>query len=367
MNGAVKCVTEHLTTFAVLFLPSKSGGRDNSGIERRILTVTSYTLLAISFLFLLTSVVIFCISGKAFFAIDINIAHFNHAVSLLLAVSCFILLVVQSASKIHWLCTVAAFFLHFLWTNVFLSSLSIAILVFYSIWIVSIKHTARKLSKYLIPIGWFASLVWSLVWLIYGKSTKEYLQVDSHNGSMEDDYEYSCFLSTENYLILSFLIPIYIILLLNGSVLIVSLFKIRSALKLNKSSESELKTLCRVSIGAILLVPALSLPFICAIPLSFSNLIGDSAVTVFEWAYILSNAPIGIVHFLFITYQIPETKLPKFSRCNRSQQPTPFSAIESSKGSLDRKLPIHFNVVRPNRSSIPEFTVYGNDWEETRL
>ena len=186
----------------------------------------------------------------------------------------------------------------------FLSSLSIAIVVFYSIWIVSVKHPAKKLSICFIPIGWSVSLLWALVWLTYGRLTDEYLQADSRNESIEDNCEYSCFLSTQNYLILSFLIPMYVILLLNGSILIVCLFKIRLALKLKKSSVSELKILRRVSIGAILLIPALSLPFMFAIPLSFSDLISESAVTLFEWAYILSNAPIGIVHFLLITYQI---------------------------------------------------------------
>ena len=161
VNGTVKCVTEHLTTFAVLFLLSKSMSSESSEIERMILIVTSYTLLAISFLFLLTSLVIFSISGKRFFTVDINISHFNHAISLLLAVGSFIFLV-QSVSHIPWLCAIAAFLLHFLWTNVFISSLSIALLVFYSIWIVNIKHTARKLSKYMIPMvgryPWFG--VW---------------------------------------------------------------------------------------------------------------------------------------------------------------------------------------------------------------
>ena len=139
-----------------VILHSKSSSGDNSEMGRIILTVTSYMLLTISFLFLLISLVVFCISGKRFFTMDINLSHFNHAVSLLLAVGSFIFLV-QSVSKVSWLCTIAAFLLHFLWTNVFISSLPIAILVFYSIWIVKIKHTARKLSKYMIPVGWSVS------------------------------------------------------------------------------------------------------------------------------------------------------------------------------------------------------------------
>ena len=366
MNGTVECITDHLTTFAVLFSPSKSCDRDSSGVGRQILIVSSYSLLAISLLFLLTSLVIFSMSGKRFFLADINILHFNHTISLLLAVGCFIFLI-QSASKLHWLCTVVAFLLHLLWTNVFLSSLSIAMLVFYSIWIVSMKHTARKLSKYLVPIGWSLSILCALVGFAYGRLTNEYLQVDSHNESIEDDCEYSCFLSTENYLIWFFLVPIYVILLLNGSILIVCLFKIRLALKNKHKFESELTTLRRVSIGAILLIPALCLPFIVAIPLSLSQLFSESMIIVFEWAYIISNAPIGVVHFLLITCQIPEAKLPKCFHSKTSQQPTTFSMTQSNADSLVRKQHIHFNVVHPNSSNIAESSVCENNWVESRL
>ena len=49
----------------------------------------------------------------------------------------------------------------------FLSSLSVAISVFYTIWIVSINHTAKKLSIFLIPIGWIVSLLLAAAWTAY--------------------------------------------------------------------------------------------------------------------------------------------------------------------------------------------------------
>ena len=365
-NGGIECTTNHLTTFAVLFSSGKQCDRDPNDIWRVILTITSYTLLAISLLFLFSSVAIFLLSGKPFFSVDINKMHFNHSLSLFLAVGVFIFFV-QSASEIPWLCTAVAFLLHFLWINVFLSSLSIGILVFYSIWIVSVRHTAKKLHKYLVPIAWCASLVWSLVWFAYGKLTNQYLSLDAHNGTIDKDCEYSCFLNSENYLHLSFLVPVYVILLLNTIILCLCLFKIRLALKNRHRFENELSRLRRVSIGAILLIPAFSLPFIISIPLSLSKDNGTLHL-VFEWAFILSNAPIGVIHFLLITFQIPEARIPKFFRSNAPQQ----SSTSMTEASVAKMSPntipsLHFNVVNPRGSNNDNITVYGNDWVETRL
>ena len=327
---------------------------------------TSYTLLSISLLFLLTSVIIFMLSGKRFFSLDINKLHFNHALSLFLAVGCFLLLV-RSVWEHPWLCIIVAFLLHFLWTNVFISSLSIAILVFYSIWIVNIKHTARKLYKYLIPIGWCVSLLWAVAWLVYGQLTGSYLDIDVQNETTDENCEYSCFLSSKKHLVWSFLAPIYAILVVNALLLFLCLYKIRLALRNRNSYESELSRLRRVSIGAILLIPALCLPFIVSIPLSF-NLKNESLYAVFEWVFIISNAPVGIVHFLLITYQIPESKIPKYCRSTKSQQQTT-SMTDSTiaKDTLNRKPSLHFNVVHLLTNNNKDTTVYVDDSVETRL
>ena len=328
----------------MLFSTASPCDRDPNDIGRIILTTTSYTLLSISLLFLLTSVIIFILSGKRLFSLDINKLHFNHALSLFLAVGCFLFLV-GPVWKHPWLCSIVAFLLHFLWLNVFISSLSIAILVFYSIWIVNIQHTARRLYKYLIPIGWCVSLLWAVVWLVYGKFTGDYLDRDMQNETNDKNCEYPCFLSSKKHLIWSFLAPIYAILVVNTLLLFLCLYKIRLALRNKNSYESELSRLRRVSIGAILLIPALGLPFIMSIPLSF-YLKDESLYTVFEWVFILSNAPVGIVHFLLITYQIPEAKIPKYCRSTKSQQPTT-SMTDSTiaKDTLNRKPSLHFNVV----------------------
>ena len=323
--------------------------------------------MAISFLFLLTSVVIFILSGKKFFSIDVNILHFNNTLVLSIAVCCFLFLV-QLASTIPWLCTLTAFFLHFLWTNVFISSFSIAILVFYNIWVVGIKHKAKKLSPFLIPIGWCVSFLWAVIWLVYGKLTNQYLDSDIEDYKVYKYCEYSCFLSAKSYLIWSFLSPIFIILLANTSVLFLCLYKIRLVLKYRNSTETELLRLTKVSIGGILLIPALCLPFIISLPLSFSQFYqhNETLYTVFEWAYVLSNAPIGVAHFLLITYQIPEARIPKYFRSGLPQQPS--SVADSNLTNTLKKIPsLHLNVKCHHSPNIEDSNVEVDDYMETRL
>ena len=360
-DGTIDCIITRLSTIALLVTYSTLNSTENDPVGRAMLIIISYILLTISLLFLLISMVIFIISGKRFFSRDINILHFNHTLTLLLALGCFIFLV-QSASKVRNLCMVIAFLLHFLWTNVFMSSFSIAILVFYSIWVVGIKHEARNLSPLLIPIGWCVSLIWAAACLIYGITINGYI-----DSKYEGD-EYFCFLSTKNNLIWWFLVPIYVILLVNTSVLVLCLYKIRLVLKSKNRSEKEFSILFKVSIGGILLVPALGLPFIFALPLSFSQFNPSYTLhTVFEWAYILSNAPIGLVHFILITYQIPEARIPRYCRSNKSQLHTT-SVTDSiiARDNPNRIRSLHFNLKRPS-DQFENTTVYGNDWVETRL
>ena len=151
INDIVECVTEHLTTFALL--SSTSICDVNIGeIHRSLIQTTSYILLSLSLLFLIASVILFLISWKKIFRLDINILNFNHSIALFLAIFVSIF-GSESFTEVPIVCHCIAFLLHFFWTNVFLSSLSISILVFYSIWIVGIKHLSRKLSPFLIPIS----------------------------------------------------------------------------------------------------------------------------------------------------------------------------------------------------------------------
>ena len=200
----------------------------------------------------------------------------------------------------------------------FISSLSIAILVFYSIWIVSIKYTARKLYKYLIPIGWYISFFWAIGWLVY----------DIRQDPCESQLKKCTLISDINFRIgWAFISPITGIMLINIILLILSLIRIRFALKMQSSHEGEFKRLRRVAIGGILLIPALGLSFISvgiismvAIEIVRENKKLNIALPI--PITILISFTIGILHFILITCQIKETVLRKCccyykSRCCR--------------------------------------------------
>ena len=306
---------------------------ESSSMLYNFATYTSVFITFISVLFLLSSVVIFINSGKQFFSHDINVLHFNLTLILLLAIIS-VSLIILIIFSLEW-CLAVTFLLQFLWTNVFISSLSIAILVFYSIWIVSIKHTARKLYKYLIPIGWCVSLLWAVAWLVY-----DIFELDPCD--TRDPQFKKCKLMNNANLRISwaFLGPITGILLINTVVLILSLIKIRFALKRQNSYEGEFKRLLKVAIGGILLIPALGLSFISLVVISilrdYEELDAKLAIPII----ILINSPIGIMHFILITCQIKETVLRKFccyckSRCWKKTLPQLAHSL-------------HLNVVRRN-------------------
>ena len=280
--------------------------RDTGIIEIRDTNLTVHSSLvsigiiitSISVLFLLSSVVIFIISGIQFFSHEINVLHFNHTLILFVAIISLAFIGSIPSQSLDW-CLAKNFFLQFLWTNVFISSLSVAILVFYSIWIVSIQHTARKLYKYLIPIGWCVSLLWAVVWLVYD--------------IFQRGTKLKCTLLFYAYLEIGWEIlgPITGILLINTIVLLLSLIKIWIALKRQSSQEGEFKKLRKIAIGGILLIPTLGLLFISMVAI---KILRDNQILNEELAIliiILINSPIGIVHFILITCQIKQSVLRK--------------------------------------------------------
>ena len=121
----------------------------------------------------------------------------------------------------------------------------------YTIWIVSITRNAKKLSIFLIPIGWVVSLLWAGVW-----TPGHFLNSKS--------WMYGCFFSFNSQFQIPWetLGPMIAILLINTALLIASLFKVWLVLRKQSSQQGELKRLRKVVISGILLIPALGLPFI---------------------------------------------------------------------------------------------------------
>ena len=328
-RNSIQCTTKfhNISTISV-------GRRLSSYFQNSFETNISLNCLCgiisfISLLFLLSSVIIFIASGKKFFLYDINILHFNNTLSLFIAIICLPFIVVSI--YVEYGCLLVSFFLHFLWMNVFLSSLSIAISVFYSVWIVSINRTGKKLSKYLIPIGWIVSLLLSGVWALVG-----YFRGED-----------SIICITSNRIFLRFdwpiLVPMIAILLTNTALLIASLFKVWLVLRKQSSQQGELKRLRKVVISGILLMPALGLPFIALLCLllyivNYQEFDLNKDFLPFI-IIILFTSPIGIIHFILITCQIRESVIRKCWCCCCCRITS--AKIAQSLHSL------HLNIVRP--------------------
>ena len=344
-NNNVECVTEHLTPFALLSSTSICEVKV-ADVDKALLQTASYTLLSVSLLFLIASIITFIFSWKQVFRIDINVLNFNHSIALSLAILVSIF-GAELFSKHRIVCHGVAFFWHLLWTSVFLSSLSISILVFYSIWIVGIKHLARKLSPYLITFSWTISGLWALMCLGYGIIKDEYINKISNDSYCE---EVPCILSTQSKLIYALIVPVTSILAVNLFILFLNLLRIRQVFKNKDRSEKELVRLRKVAFGGLLLVPSLGIPFLLSIPLSFSYLYKHhiQLYLFFQWANLLSTATIGILHFILVTYQTPEVRLPNWIRSKRSKQiATSVTSMPSTSLISNQKpVPLKLNIVR---------------------
>ena len=194
------------------------------------------------------------------------------------------------------------------------------------------RHTARKLYKYLIPIGWCVSFFWAVGWLVF-----DILQGDT----CESQFKRCTFIYNPDFRIgWSLLAPMTGILLINTMLLILSLIKIWFALKRQSSHEGEFKRLRKVAIGGIMLIPALGLPFIITVVSEILRKNNKLDSKLQHLIIILICFPIGIMHFILITCQIKETILQKCccyckSRCFKKTLPQ-----------LTHSL--HLNVVRRN-------------------
>ena len=332
----MRCTTtiEKLSTLAVTGEKVDAISWHNLG-----LFVLGIILYIISALLLLSSIIIFIVSGRKFFSHDINILHFSYTLVLFMAIASLLALpIFISIFKGPTACNVILFFPNFLWINTFLSSLAIAVVVFYSIWIVSIKHTARKLSIVLIPSCWGISLVWGVSWAL-----------DRH-------FNKSVCMNIN----LPFLGVTIAILFCNIILLTLSLVKVWLAFKKMNREEGELKRLRKVAIGGLLLIPALSLNYISLLGARLyrepsindgaNELTPQNSFLLYS-AVFLINSPVGILHFLSITCQIKETVIRKYCRCSRRTQP-------------QKPHSLHFNVRKPPQ---PNRNINSNNTQDTNL
>ena len=107
------------------------------------LSIISYILISISFIFLIASLILFIAAGKAFFKIETNIVYFNYCISMLLATGIF-LFGVESGKFNRAVCMIVAFLLHYTWLAVFTWTLCIGILIMYKLVISKLKYILQS-------------------------------------------------------------------------------------------------------------------------------------------------------------------------------------------------------------------------------
>ena len=125
------CEASHMTSFAVLIQVKPS---EPSFVEKIIASVFSYLLLSISFLFLIATLILFCIGGRKFLKVEMNILYLNYCIALTCATGLF-LFGVELGKYSHISCTIVAITLHYFWICVFSWSFCNALLILYRLFI----------------------------------------------------------------------------------------------------------------------------------------------------------------------------------------------------------------------------------------
>ena len=282
-----------------------------------IVVALSVIIALISLLLLISTVVLVIHSGKKLFSQGIYVLHFNNIISLYIAL--FSVAFISLPMYLPESCIPVSFFLHFLWTNVFLSSLSMAIGIFLS---------SLKIHTLLILIGWLASILWAVAatiirMFLYGALSKDNCPVID----------------------LFFVGPMVVILLINSALLVVSY--VNKCLMRNKPSGQDEKVdlLQKAILTSIVFVKSMGLRFFS------SQASGLNATTqqlnnlemnfLFLIITIIISSPIGVLHFLTIINQIrganrrrPIREKKKTSIENSTEQQAPYDTISDS-GSLN--------------------------------
>ena len=133
------CETSHLTSFAVLI---QAKPFEPSFVEKIIASVFSYLLLSISFLFLIATLILFCIGGRKFLKVEMNILYLNYCIALTCA-NGFFLFGVELGKYSPISCTIVALCLHYSCSCVFSWSFCNALLIMYRLFIGKFLNTTK--------------------------------------------------------------------------------------------------------------------------------------------------------------------------------------------------------------------------------
>ncbi|KAI6658157.1 Phosphatidylinositol phosphatase PTPRQ-like isoform X2, partial [Oopsacas minuta] len=305
------CSTSHFTSFAVFVTPHDI---PTSETEELVISIFSYLLVSISFIFLLISLILFFIAGKPFFKVEANIIYFNYCLSMLLATGLF-LLGIESGTHNDFVCLIIGFLLHYIWLAVFTWTLCNGIFIIFKL--VIAVMTTRKIYPYLIVFGWTFPLVIPIITIAVTR--ENYVDPSEH-----------CFLNINYGVIWAFISPIIILLLINLILLILAVVRIVTA-RAKAGEDQRLGLIKNVLIYSLILTPILGLPWVILI---FNIFIRS---TVVEWIFILLNGGMGLIFFIVVTLGNAEVRA-IFKRKRNTQTTSNTISSRVKSGTLKYKI-----------------------------
>ena len=317
LDGQIICPVSHFTSFAILQVERQT--------ENIALRVIAYILLALSIIALSISLVLFMLSGRRFFDVQMNRMFFNYALALLLANATLIFGVnLGVLDKIY--CIIASLLVHYFWLAVFSWGLAIAILIIYLIAFGMFKK--RKLFWFLAAFGWLLPLPIVILTFVFGLVRGDYVRQDEQ-----------CFL-TMGY-IWSMLGPILAIVVLNAICYVVAIVAMIfiSVRKIGGDKKENLSMLIRALFSGIILLPVLAVPWIV---IFFDFVFARYGITspVFEWVFLILIGSSGIIFLLVFTLMnkaVQRTLRGKF--CGRDKSHTMSApTVEGATNPRSKKL-----------------------------
>ena len=282
-NNGVVCLTSHLTSFAVLTLTRESTANE---VETRALRIVSYILLSLSLIALLISLILFILSGRRFFDVEMNRMYFNYALALTLAISSFIFGVSLGVLNNIW-CIISTILVHYFWLSVFTWGLCIAIYISYLMTLGVLNR--KNLFWPLFVLAWILPIPIVLITMIIGLVRGNYVRLNEN-----------CFLSL-GY-IWSLIGPIIAIIVINSIGFFIAIVRIIQ-FSIGKSGNDKKTNFAAIKpplIAACLLLPILGIPWI-VILLDFILGAANVSTTIFEWVFLILIGPSGVVFLLAFT------------------------------------------------------------------
>ena len=266
------CTCNHLTNFAILMSPSDV---ELSDVHQKALEVITFVGCGLSLLGCVLTLVIYCIMWR-YVKNEWAVILVNICVILIIGYSVFIGAVDQTENDIA--CNIITAILHYSFLVVFFLMLTEGISVATTVTVVFKKKKSR------LPI--YLTLAWVIPILIVGIT----MGVTRLKGYHSDKY---CWLHTDNFVFLAFVVPALVIIVINIGALCFVLRAIYSTVAMaNKKIEEKARAGVKCMVT---LLPVLGLSWLFGV-LAFSE-----ETIVFQYLFGITTSCQGLCIFIFHT------------------------------------------------------------------